>query len=56
VKKNKPHATTQRRNERTRIFLRIIKTLRSGLTALREKLMSHATAQRRNEKLKKRNK
>jgi len=49
VKKNKSHATTQRRNERTRIFLRIIKTLRCGVAALREEKRASrngATAQR----------
>jgi len=32
----KPHATTQRRNEGTKIVLRIIKTLRSVAAAWRE--------------------
>jgi len=38
--KLKPHATTQRRNERTRIFLRIIKPSRGGVAAWREKKTS----------------
>jgi hypothetical protein len=47
--KNGPHATAQRRNERTKNFLRIIKTSRGGVAAWREKNGSHATAQRRND-------
>jgi hypothetical protein len=50
-----PHATTRRRYERTRIFLRIIKTLRGGVAAWREEKPASrddATAQR---KAKKRN-
>jgi len=44
VKKNYPHATTLRRNERTRIFLRIIETSRGGVAALREKFRPYVAA------------
>jgi hypothetical protein len=53
VKKIGSHATTQRRNEQIKNFIRIIKTSRSSVAALREKIGPHATTQRRNEQIKK---
>ena len=50
VKKNKPHATAQRHNEQTKVFLRIIKIYHSSLTAWHETFKPHATTLGRNER------